>query len=192
MGQMGPRQCRCSPGLRARPLEGRLSERRRGGGERRAGSSSAGRCSANSVHQYPAALSDWCPRSNSVACFAQPMAKSISPISSKASAVCCHTQGTRQRDQGHRQGRRLERDYRWLPSSTRAPSQSVQGRLTGRPARPTAKGTWAGSVRSRGTLDADRRGCDPSRNPPERCRDHPVSHVPGVDDKTSNFRMDPM
>ena len=32
--------------------------------------SSAGRCWANSLHQYPAALRDWCPRSNSVACFA--------------------------------------------------------------------------------------------------------------------------
>jgi hypothetical protein len=53
----------------------------------RAGTSSAGRCSANILHQYPAALSDWCPRSKSVACFAQSRAKSISPISSKASAV---------------------------------------------------------------------------------------------------------
>jgi hypothetical protein len=46
------------------------------------------------LHQYPAALSDWCPRSKSVACFAQTMAKSISPISSKASAVSSNHEAT--------------------------------------------------------------------------------------------------
>src|SRR5512133_2117291 len=34
--------------------------------------------------------------------------------------------------------------------------------------------------------------CDASRNPRDRCRDHPVGHVPGVDRQVEYWRMDRM
>ena len=63
----------------------------------RAGSNSAGRCGANSLHQYPAAWSDWWSRSKWVACFAQWRAKSISPVSRALAVSSSHAAAFRSR-----------------------------------------------------------------------------------------------
>ncbi len=56
---------------------------------------------------------------------------------------------------------------------------------------PRGRLARAGRLRSVGTLDADRGGCDPSRSPRDRSRDRPVGHVPEWIDKTSSWRMTP-